>query len=70
LPDALPVSGLASFSSAALAHHRQVTDAYLLELAAHHHAKLATLDAGIKDLLRAAAREAGPEELIAFIAEA
>jgi toxin-antitoxin system PIN domain toxin len=30
--------------------HRQITDAYLLGLAVHHHAKLATLDKGILHL--------------------
>ena len=50
-PDDLPLSGLPSFSSAALVGHRQVTDAYLLELARHRHGVLATLDGGIAELL-------------------
>ena len=50
-PDDLPLNELASFSSAALVGHRQVTDAYLLEVACHHHGMLATLDGGIAELL-------------------
>jgi uncharacterized protein len=50
-PDDLPVNGLASFNSNALVGHRQVTDAYLIELAKRHKGKLATLDAGLADLL-------------------
>ena len=50
-PDDLPLSGLASFSSAALVGHRQVTDAYLVEVARHRHGVLATLDGGIAELL-------------------
>ena len=50
-PDDLPLNELASFSSAALVGHRQVTDAYLLEVARHHHGLLATLDGGIAELL-------------------
>ena len=50
-PDDLPLSGMASLSSAALVGHRQVTDAYLLEVARHHHGALATLDGGITELL-------------------
>ena len=40
-PGLLPVSG-----------HRQVTDAYLLALALHHGGRLATMNAGIGNLLR------------------
>lgn len=50
-PDDLPVNDLASFTSNALVGHRQVTDAYLIELAKCHKGKLATLDAGLVDLL-------------------
>ena len=50
-PDDLPVNQLASFASPALVGHRQVTDAYLLALAHLHQAKLATLDAGLSDLV-------------------
>ncbi len=39
------------FNSVALVGHRQVTDAYLLALAQHHHGKLATLDGGIAELV-------------------
>ncbi len=55
-PDDLPVSQLASFASASFVGHRQVTDAYLLSLAQHHQAKLATLDAGLSDLVVPAER--------------
>lgn len=47
----LQVNGLASFTSNALVGHRQVTDAYLIELAKRHKGKVATLDAGLADLL-------------------
>ncbi|MEO8383886.1 MAG: TA system VapC family ribonuclease toxin [Betaproteobacteria bacterium] len=50
-PDNLQIGNLASFSSTTFVGHRQVTDAYLIELAKHHHGKLATLDAGLADLL-------------------
>ena len=38
---------MATLQSAALVGHRQVTDAYLLGLAAHHDQRLATLDRGL-----------------------
>lgn len=47
----LEVNDLASFTSSALVGHRQVTDAYLIELAKRHKGKVATLDAGLADLL-------------------
>jgi toxin-antitoxin system PIN domain toxin len=49
-PDDLQVKDLASFTSNALVGHRQVTDAYLIELAKRHKGKVATLDAGLADL--------------------
>jgi uncharacterized protein len=49
--DDLPVNKLASLNSIALIGHRQVSDAYLIELAKHHKGKLATLDAGLAELL-------------------
>lgn len=49
--DDLRVNDLTSFTSSALVGHRQVTDAYLIELAKHHKGKVATLDAGLADLL-------------------
>ena len=49
--DDLRVNDLASFASSALVGHRQVTDAYLIELAKRRKGKLATLDAGLADLL-------------------
>ena len=55
-PDDLHVNDLASFTSNALVGHRQVTDAYLIELAKHHKGMVATLDAGLADLLPQAER--------------
>ena len=49
--DDLPVNGLAAMAGTALTGHRQVTDAYLIELARHHRGVLATLDAGLAELL-------------------
>ena len=49
--DDLAVNDLTSFTSNALEGHRQVTDAYLIELAKRHKGKVATLDAGLADLL-------------------
>ena len=49
--DDLQVNDLASFTSRALVGHRQVTDAYLIKLAKRHKGKVATLDAGLADLL-------------------
>ena len=49
--DDLPVDDLACFASNALVGHRQVTDAYLIELAKRYEGKLATLDNGLADLL-------------------
>lgn len=49
--DDLPLNGLAAMSGTALTGHRQVTDAYLIELARHHGGMLATLDAGLAELL-------------------
>ena len=54
--DDLDVNNLVSFTSNALVGHRQVTDAYLLELAKHHRGKVATLDAGLAELLPLAER--------------
>lgn len=55
-PDDLPVTG--AFGTATLVTHRQVTDAYLLALAARHDGILATLDRGIRRLARQ-----GPDRL-------
>ena len=62
-PDDLAVSDLTSFTSNALVGHRQVTDAYLIELAKRHKGKLATLDAGLADLLPQSERSS----FVAFI---
>lgn len=48
----------ATFDSLALVGHRQVTDAYLLALAQHHKGKLATLDRGVVELVKAHAERA------------
>ena len=54
--DDLQVNARLSFTSNALVGHRQVTDAYLIELAKHHKGKVATLDVGLADLLPQSAR--------------
>jgi uncharacterized protein len=46
-PEAPEPLQMAAFQSAALVGHRQVTDAYLLGLAAHHQQRVATLDRGM-----------------------
>jgi uncharacterized protein len=50
-PDSLPVEDLKTFNSNTIVGHRQVTDAYLIELAKYHKGKVATLDSGLADLL-------------------
>ena len=50
-PDEIAPSEMNVFSSLSLVGHRQVTDAYLLALAMHHKATLATFDKGIAELL-------------------
>lgn len=54
--DDLPAQGLAAMAGTALTGHRQVTDAYLLLLARHHGGAVATLDAGLAELLPVAER--------------
>ena len=54
--DDLPVNGLTALSGTAMTGHRQVTDAYLIELARHHGGVLATLDASLAELLPVAER--------------
>jgi uncharacterized protein len=49
--DDLSVLDLKLFESLTLAGHRQVTDAYLLELAEKHDGRLATLDKGVAELI-------------------
>jgi toxin-antitoxin system PIN domain toxin len=61
-PDNLPLSKAAERFR--LVGHRQVTDAYLLGLAAHHRGKLATLDQGLCSMLPAGAKEAELIEII------
>jgi len=50
-PDDRSVPGLSAFQSLGLVGHRQVTDAYLLELARAHRGRLATLDQGLDTLI-------------------
>jgi uncharacterized protein len=49
--DSLRVNDIHAFNGNAIVGHRQVTDAYLIELAKHHKGKVATLDSGLADLL-------------------
>lgn len=51
-PDDFAVTPSGPFAALALVGHRQVTDAYLLALAQHHKARLATLDKGLPELIR------------------
>jgi len=46
-PDDFDLGPMSDFAAQELSGHQQVTDAYLLSLAMHHHGKLATLDRGI-----------------------
>ena len=55
-PDDLAVNDLTSSSSNALVGHRQVTQAYLIELTKRQKGRVATLDAGLADLLPQAER--------------
>jgi toxin-antitoxin system PIN domain toxin len=51
-PDALPVPDAIKDVQQKLIGHQQLTDAYLLGLAAHHKARLATLDTRVGSLLK------------------
>jgi toxin-antitoxin system PIN domain toxin len=51
-PDAIAPAQAATLSSLALVGHRQVTDAYLLELVQHRKGKLATFDGCVSELIR------------------
>jgi toxin-antitoxin system PIN domain toxin len=64
LPCDLAVAGLPTFSNASLAGHRQVTDAYLLDLARHHRGTLVTLDRGVLELVADAGERARRIEFI------
>ena len=55
-PDRLEVAKLRSFESVALVGHRQVTDAYLVELARANDGHVATLDRGLAEWLPQADR--------------
>lgn len=51
LPETPALADLSVWSTLGLVGHRQVTDGYLLSLAIHHGARLATLDTGLPMLL-------------------
>lgn len=51
LPETPPPIDLPQFAQPQLLGHGQVTDLYLLALAMHHGCRLATLDAGVPELL-------------------
>ncbi len=51
-PDALPLLDAIEEVQHKLVGHQQLTDAYLLGLAAHHKARVATLDTRIRFLLK------------------
>jgi len=55
-PDNLDLSASLRLCGVRLQGHKQITDAYLLGLALHHGAHLATLDASIASLLPPSAR--------------
>jgi toxin-antitoxin system PIN domain toxin len=50
-PDQITPLAAPIFNSTALVGHRQLTGAYLLALARHHHGKLATIDGGPEQLI-------------------
>jgi uncharacterized protein len=50
-PDDVAPVAASTFASLALVGHRQVTDAYVLALAQHHKAALATFDRGMVELI-------------------
>lgn len=56
-PDEVAPVEAATFASPAFVGHRQVTDAYLLALAQHRDARLATLDGGVGELVPPSQRE-------------
>jgi len=55
-PDHLDLSASLNLCGVRLQGHKQITDAYLLGLALHHRAHLATLDSSIASLLPHSAR--------------
>ena len=46
-PDAVSLVAPGTLNPAHVLGHRQLTDAYLLALAVHHHGRLVTLDGGV-----------------------
>ena len=50
-PDDLPLASALSGAGSAMKGHGQLTDAYLLALAARRHGTLATFDAGLRSLV-------------------
>jgi uncharacterized protein len=57
-PDDLSFAEAAAYLKPDLSGHKQITDAYLLGLAIHHQAKLATFDRALASLLPASRRKA------------
>ncbi|MGC2160401.1 MAG: PIN domain-containing protein, partial [Silvibacterium sp.] len=57
LADDLSFAEAAAYLKPNLSGHRQITDAYLLGLAIHHQAKLATFDKPLASLLPATMRK-------------
>ncbi len=49
--DDVPLSDSTVFAGMMLAVHRQITDAYLVELAHHQHGRLATLDKRLGEIV-------------------
>ncbi|NJK62631.1 MAG: VapC toxin family PIN domain ribonuclease [Synechococcaceae cyanobacterium SM2_3_1] len=64
-PDTLDFTQGSEMGTLQIIGHRQVTDAYLLALAIHHHGKLATLDQAIAALIADTTRRAHHLEIIA-----
>lgn len=64
LTEAPALADLPAWATLGLVGHRQVTDGYLLSLAAHHGARLATFDTGLPMLLTDPAER---ERLVAVI---
>lgn len=48
-PDSIPVVDALKKIKQRFTGHRQITDAYLVSLAAHHRGKLATFDKGVRE---------------------
>lgn len=64
LPASIPFAQAVEDFRSLIHAHRQTTDAYLLGLAMHHHAKLATFDQGVRSLAPAGSPQAGFLEIL------